>query len=282
MTTLQNNLNQHIIIFQGDLYIQKGWFNNWKPRYCTLSTSRKLNFYYHREQINNIKPILIIDLSTIISIHENVQSPQSQPPSSPRSFSASLTPTPTPSSRSASTTSASEFPSFNYSSSPNLSNNKFSFCLETTTSDKRHIFGCDDEDVMDQWMKHLTVYIFGDIIHSEYMIKQGYNLKNWKKRWFTLSSHWRELRYYENKNVSRETYKGKIDLRKVNVLRFGDKINYGYEYTMELILGRFMLDILCLFQNKHSIFVKWNNFCVSKKQTILWLYTYMMHFEGDM
>ena len=119
----------------------------------------------------------------------------------------------------------------------NQNNHKYTFCMETVSKDK-FILGCDDEDILDQWMKHLTVYIFGEIIHSGTMIKRGYNLKNWKKRWFTLSSNWRELRYYENKYISRDTYKGKIDLHKVNILRYGDKDNYGYEYTMELISSK--------------------------------------------
>eukprot|EP01084_Bolivina_argentea_P276007 470829_1 len=228
MLTNSDNVND-IILFQGTLYIQKGWFNNWKSRHCTLLTSRKLEFYYHTDQINSIKPILTIDLSNVIAIHINGSS-----------LSPSITPQSPLSPQSPQQPNRTTATSFDYSNINHTNantppkNDKHTFYLETKSGDK-YVFGCDTEDIYDLWMKHLNVYVFGDIIHSGYMIKQGHNFKTWKKRWFTLSAHWRELRYYENQNISHNTYKGKVDLSLVNVLRFGDKLNYGFQYTIELI-----------------------------------------------
>merc|ERR1712129_214666 len=85
----------------------------------------------------------------------------------------------------------------------------------------------------------MGVYIYGNIVHSGYMIKRGHNFKTWKKRFFTLSAHWKEIRYYsEQSNAQTNSFKGKIDLSECKLLRFGDKSKYGFEYTIELITDK--------------------------------------------
>eukprot|EP01084_Bolivina_argentea_P015381 28779_1 len=198
------------IIFEGKLQ-QHGLFNRWKSRYFTLCTTRMLNFYENKVQLlSGSKPIAHIDLSNVITIHTIKQSSiETKNALRKQSFSLSLT------------------------KKTNKNENKFQFEIQTI-SKKKYIFSALTEDIMDQWIKHLNVYIYGDIIHSGYMKKQTNKLKTWENIWFTLSSHWKELRYYQHKNII-NSFKDKINLSNIKLLKYGSKNKYGFEYNIELI-----------------------------------------------
>jgi len=108
--------------------------------------------------------------------------------------------------------------------------NKFVF--ELVTQGRTYILACEKKVDLDQWEQHLTRMIFGSVIHSGWLIKKGDRIASWRKRWFTLSDL-KELRYYEDE--TQKQFKGTIDLKDVSIIRHGDKEQYGYEYTIEII-----------------------------------------------
>lgn len=108
--------------------------------------------------------------------------------------------------------------------------NKYVF--ELVTSGRTYCLACLDTESLNLWEKYLLQMIFGTKIHEGWLIKKGDRIQSWRKRWFTLSDL-KELRYYEDD--TRQKSKGTIDLKNVSIIRHGDKEQYGYEYTIEII-----------------------------------------------
>ena len=91
---------------------------------------------------------------------------------------------------------------------------------------------CLDMESLNVWMKWLHQVVFGTQIHVGWLIKKGDRIQSWRKRWFTLSDL-KELRYFEDE--TQKKCKGIIDLNGVSIIRHGDKEQYGYEYSIEII-----------------------------------------------
>ena len=108
--------------------------------------------------------------------------------------------------------------------------NKYVF--ELMTSGRTCYLACSDMQSLNIWEKRLYEMVFGRQIHVGWLIKKGDRIQSWRKRWFTLSDH-KELRYYEDETLKKA--KGSIDLSNVSIIRHGDKDQYGYEYTIEII-----------------------------------------------
>ena len=108
--------------------------------------------------------------------------------------------------------------------------NKYVF--ELVTSGRTYCLACVDTGSLEMWQKFLRQMVFGQQIHVGWLIKKGDRIQSWRKRWFRLSDL-KELRYYEDDKQKK--CKGIIDLRNVSIIRHGDKEQYGYEYTIEII-----------------------------------------------
>lgn len=108
--------------------------------------------------------------------------------------------------------------------------NKFVF--ELFTSGRTFSLACLDMEELNVWMKWLNQTVFGNEIHHGWLIKKGDRIQSWRKRFFTLSDL-KELRYFEDE--TQKKCKGIIDLNGVSIIRHGDKEQYGYEYSIEII-----------------------------------------------
>eukprot|EP01084_Bolivina_argentea_P239195 402046_1 len=211
------------IIFEGELFIQ-GWFSTWRSRHCTLCINRTLCAYNNADQAHSsTQPKHILDLSTVITIKQT-QNPN-QTPSTPTSKNSKL------------------------------KKKKTKFIFEITTASHDILLSSINEDTISQWIRHLKTYVFGTIIHTGYMTKQGFIKKSWKKRYFTLSSNWKELRYFENNVMNKNAYKGNIDLYSVKVLR--SYVSFAkHEFILELLTLKRTYIFINEFHDEH---ITWMN-----------------------
>merc|ERR1712154_527295 len=110
--------------------------------------------------------------------------------------------------------------------------NDNSFAMQLDTPQRTYILGSKNAEQFKQWIFYLENMIFGGVIHSGYLLKQGGKWKSWKKRWFHLDKNVLLLKYYETEKL--KIWKGAIDLSLVTNLCRGDKESNGKDYTIEL------------------------------------------------
>ena len=106
------------------------------------------------------------------------------------------------------------------------------FALQLETTNRTYVLGCSNADHFRQWVFCLERMIFGGVVHSGFLYKQGGKWKSWKKRWFLLDKELLLLKYYETEEL--KLWKGAIDLSLVTNLRRGAKDSNSRDFTIEL------------------------------------------------
>eukprot|EP01084_Bolivina_argentea_P163483 284405_1 len=108
------------------------------------------------------------------------------------------------------------------------------YIMELDTIDRTYTFCSSNMFEFKQWIFYLENMIFGGIIYSGYLMKQGGKWKSWKKRWFILNNNQNILllKYYQSNKL--KIFKGSIDLLLVTSLCRGDEQTNGKKYTIEL------------------------------------------------
>lgn len=106
------------------------------------------------------------------------------------------------------------------------------FALQLETTNRTYVLGSSHEEQFRQWVYYLERTVFGGVVHSGFLYKQGGKWKSWKKRWFLLDRDLLLLKYYETEQL--KLWKGAIDLSLVTNLCRGNKVRNNRDFTIEM------------------------------------------------
>merc|ERR1712228_496125 len=102
---------------------------------------------------------------------------------------------------------------------------------EITTKDRTYTLSAPDIKIMHTWMNYIRSSVFGTVIHSGWLTKEGQVVKSWKRRFFVLTDT-KLLRYFEDEQQTK--FKGAINVQSISSIKEGDAVEPYWNFMIHL------------------------------------------------
>ena len=109
--------------------------------------------------------------------------------------------------------------------------NVYQHAFTITTKDRTYTLSAVDTKTMNQWMDYIRSSVFGTVIHSGWLTKEGQRVKSWKRRYFVLTDT-KLLRYFEDEQQLK--FKGAINVSSISSIKEGDAVEPYWNFMIHL------------------------------------------------